>query len=221
MSTAKPEPGNPRLYRSPDDSSIRVCVGAGVAVVGPEWRGLPLHFHNDAVREGCAVKKAAAPVEGEEDTGISARDVKPAGKTKAAVTEVGSDELVKAGLATMLQRDAPGDFTAGTGLPDLGVLAKLVGFPVEPEQCARVLRQMQAEADAAGEGEGDGDGEESGDDATAIKTAAQIVTAQRKQAPDEVDLATAQRNKRRMDVQKKAKRAQKTGERPARSAQAS
>jgi hypothetical protein len=212
-----PKP-NPRLYRSPDAEIIRVCLGDGrVATVGPEPRTLGLDFHATAVREGCIVSRAP-------NDEVGAGDVKPSKQAKGGAS-AGDDSLVERALSTMLEREQPGDFIESSGLPDLAVLSALAGFPVGIEQASRVLRAMQVKFQAAAdlaagdEGEGAGEGEGEGEASDTVGTAAAAVAALR-QTADEVDAAEAKRNKRKADVARKARAAKKSGEKPARSAQA-
>lgn len=217
---------NPREYRSPDGSQIRVPLDDGrVALVSASWRNLPLDFHASAVREGCQVRKAAGA---DADTDLSARAVGKA-KAKTGAAQAGDDSQIREALFVMFARDQPGDFVESTGLPDLKVLSSLAGYAVDVEQATRVLRAMQAEAEAeaaataaaatGGEGEGEGDSKAADTGETVQKTAGQVATALRNaKAPDEVSAEEAARNKRRADAQRRAKQAQKTGTKPTRSA---
>lgn len=138
----KPEPAhdNPRLYRNPraDRETIRVDLGDGrMAVVGADWRGLPLDFHNEAVRQGCEV---------DTQTGRYSASDAPDPKQGAAAPSAGSDEAVRARVLEMLQRDEEGDFVEATGKPNLRVLTGLCGFTVDQSQASRVLKGLEEEA---------------------------------------------------------------------------
>lgn len=207
---AKPAKPNPRLYRSPDGDEIRVPLPDGrLAVVGAEWRKLELDFHNAAVREGCEVK-----AEGGAGNGSGRVKEPAAGDRASGAPQVGSDEAVRTGLLTMLNRDEPGDFVEATGLPALKVLSKLCGFAVAADQASRVLRALKAEADAAAGDEVNDDegGESVGGDAN-DDPAALIDEGGKKKTKDEVDAKEAMRNKRRATATKAAKQAARSGQR--------
>lgn len=213
---ATPAKPNPREYKSPDRTSIRVPLDDGrMAVVGPNWRPLPLDFHNAAVRNGCVVRRAGATDEGTAGFEPDANKKPAAGPAIAA----GTDAAVQVGLLAMLGRDEPGDFNDANGLPDLKVLSRLVGFEVDASQASRVLRALQAEAAQGDEGEEEEDDADGEGATTAAPVAATALAAVRANAADEVDEKTALRNKKKAEIAAKAKQAKKTGDKVRRSAQ--
>lgn len=185
---------NPRQYRNPNPGTpgIRVDLKDGrIAVVGDDWRSLPLDHHNEAVRSGCEV-----------DTGTgrySASDEAEPRQGKAAPS-AGSDDAVRTRVLEMLNRDEPDDFVEATGKPNLKVLSGLCGFTVEQSQASRVLKGLQAEAQAEKEEE---------DRVQAEMAAASAAAAEAAADPEAVEAAQAAAAKKVAERQARAKKALK------------
>ena len=124
-------------FRSPTTAPIRVALLSGhTALIGPEWRELDPIFHRDALALGAQC----------DATEIDNPTVTPASSDEAKQAVTDTDTEIRKAIIEMLNRDEDGDFVASTGLPNLTVLQKMLGFRAEKEQVYAVFRAMKDEA---------------------------------------------------------------------------
>lgn len=153
--SVKPIPSKPnhREYRTGNDdgSAVRVTLGDGrVALVGKDWRDLPLDFHNKAIRSGCEARRKGDA--GDSTVGHSATaEADPSQGT--APPRVGTDAAVRAAMVAAINDDPEGLFNETTGAPDPVVIAKYAGFGISKEQFSKVWKALHEELKAAQEAE--------------------------------------------------------------------
>lgn len=126
-------------FRSPTGVDIRVgpLLSGHSAIVGRDWQSLPEILHHAALSAGCECDKER----------FTARQVEPESTPEAAARPASHDDVYRRALATMLERNEEGDFTADN-LPNINRVSQVAGIKAKKEDVLRVFRAMQAEAGA-------------------------------------------------------------------------
>lgn len=143
---ADPIKPNTREYRTSneDGSAIRVTMGDGrVALVGDDWRDLPLDMHNKAVRAGCECRRKDGA--GSDSNVGDSGNAGPEPSGTPAPARVGTDEAVRKAMIDAINDDPPGLINETTGSPDPEVIAKYAGFTASREQFNRVWKVLHKE----------------------------------------------------------------------------
>lgn len=117
-------------FRSRKGSDVRVTTSKGghTAIIGREWRSLPVLMHDAAYTAGC---------ESREVDGGATKQPPPATETEKKVVE---------GIKAMLARTQKGDFSK-EGLPDTRALSKVCGFEVSQEQSDAAWGTVKTQAE--------------------------------------------------------------------------
>lgn len=120
-------------FKAPGETPVYIAMLSGhTAVVGDEWRELPLFMHRKALEEGCITDNM-------DQATIDAK------LEAAAPGESNHDILVKV-IKDMMANPNEGDFT-GADLPNLKVLAKNAGWNVNREEMMQAVQAIANEQD--------------------------------------------------------------------------
>jgi len=125
-------------FKAPDDREpIRVSTteGGATAIVGHEWRELPINLHRLAIAAGCEIKGRSV---------IEAENIQK--HTGPGIEE----KAILDALKQMIEREDESDWTKA-GQPDLRVLASLCGFSPNKEQVYGLFNELKTAADEADE----------------------------------------------------------------------
>lgn len=117
-------------FRAPAGTDpIRVVLLTGhTTIVGHDWQDLDPRFHREALRLGAQTETAENIAKGLD-----------------APTDQTEEEIVRAAIITMLDRNGEDDFTS-SGYPDLRVLRGLAGINASKELVYAVFDKLKAEA---------------------------------------------------------------------------
>ncbi len=117
--------------KSPTEKPIHVALLNGNSmVIGPEGRDVPAMLYREAIVAGC-IPEGMKP----EDLEVEV----------APPTEKSKQDLMRAGIAKMLETKDDGDFT-GAGLPDRRILSRIVGWSVTAVELAEVWPEFVNDA---------------------------------------------------------------------------
>lgn len=117
-------------FKSPTETPVYLALLSGhCAVVGPEWRELPIILHKKAFEEGCITDNMDAET--------------IAAKVENAQPQKSNHEILVETIKGMAANPQDGDFTAAD-LPNLKRLSSLVGWTVSREE---MMQAVQAIAD--------------------------------------------------------------------------
>ena len=118
-------------FRSPSETPVYLCLLTGQsAVVGTEWRELPILLHRKALEEGCITDNM------DEET-IHA-------KIESALPEQSKHEIIVGIIKDMMSNPKEGDFTAAD-LPNLRRLSLSAGWTVSKEEMMQAVHFISGE----------------------------------------------------------------------------
>lgn len=121
-------------FKSPNDTPIQVALLSGhTAVVGTEWRDLPINLHRKALELGCITDNM--------DAATIAQKVEHANPQRS------NHDILMDTIKSMMQNPKQGDFT-GADLPNLKTLSLKVGWTVKKEEMMRAVQAISDEPDA-------------------------------------------------------------------------
>lgn len=106
------------------------------AVVGPEWRELPLGLHRPALASGCVTDNMTEDMQNQPPD----EPVVP-----AAPNGFDRSHVIGEAVKTLLEQDGTDGFTA-EGVPDLVALSKLAGFEVDRQEMFAAWNALNKEA---------------------------------------------------------------------------
>lgn len=121
-------------FKSPTDEPVYIALLSGhAAVIGPEWRELPIILHRKALEEGCITDNM------DEET--------IAAKVESARPHESNHDILVGIIKGMAANPQDGDFTAND-LPNLKRLAKLAGWNVSREEMMQAVHAIASEDEA-------------------------------------------------------------------------
>lgn len=121
-------------FRSPGKEPVYVCVLSGhSAVIGPEWRELPLALHAEALVKGCVTDNMADAVRAEREA--------------AAVPEPSVIERLVAVVRAMMANPQQGDFTQDD-LPNMKRVQSKVDFRFTKDDLMQAVYVIGRDDDA-------------------------------------------------------------------------
>lgn len=119
------------LFKSPSDTPVYVSELSGhTAVIGSEWRELPLFMHRQALAAGCITDNM-------DKATIDA-------KLKASAPQKTNHDILVLTIKQMMENPSSGDFTA-SDLPNLKNLSKLAGWNVNREEMMQAVHAIGVE----------------------------------------------------------------------------
>lgn len=118
-------------FKSPTDQPVYIALLSGhSAVIGEDWRDLPLFMHREALAAGCITDNMDAET-------IAAK------VDDAAPNDSDHDILVRT-IKAMMDNPADGDFT-NADLPNLKHLSAKVGWTVSKEGMMQAVHAIASE----------------------------------------------------------------------------
>jgi hypothetical protein len=121
-------------FRAPSDKPVYLCLTSGhSAVIGNEWRELPILLHRKALEEGCVTDNM-------DEATIAA-------KIESAIPEQSKHEILLGIVKEMMANPKEGDFTAAD-LPNLKRLSGQAGWSVSKEEMMQVVHSISSEPDS-------------------------------------------------------------------------
>ncbi len=120
-------------FKAPSDQPVYIAMLSGhSAVIGVEWRELPVFMHREALAAGCITDNMDAET-------IAAKI------DHAAPKDSNHDILVRA-IRAMMDNPKEGDFT-NADLPNLKALSKVVGWTVNKEEMMQAVHAIASEGE--------------------------------------------------------------------------
>lgn len=118
-------------FKSPTEQPVYIAMLSGhSAVIGSEWRDLPLFMHREALAAGCITDNMDAAT-------ISA-------KINDAAQQESNHDILMREIKAMMDDPKEGDFTAAE-LPHLKALSRRVGWTVNKEEMMQAVHAIANE----------------------------------------------------------------------------
>ena len=120
-------------FKAPGEQPVYIAMLSGhSAVIGNEWRDLPLIMHRKALEEGCVSDNMDAAT--------------IAAKIESAIPEESRHSILMGIVKNMMANPKEGDFTA-SDLPNLKRLSGTAGWSVSKEEMMQVVNAIANEPD--------------------------------------------------------------------------